>query len=333
MAKIDLTEKENFMMAYNHGIPAWVPNFEDAYCPLPGSCINNKGVPGVGGPDMFGSKWICTKETEWMATPDPKAPPVIEDITEWKDVIHFPKMSEMDWEGAAARDLANADRNKMIVVTGMEGNYNRLGALMGTTEALMAMIEEPEAVYEWFDAYTNFKCEHIKMYAKYYKPDIYINPDDICFNAGCMFSRRTYEELIKPFEMRLGQTAIDCGMIVEHHLCGKCEDLIPDILETGATIWQTAQPVNDLLLIKEKYGDRLLINGGWNSIGPHNSANVTEEELRQEVRNMLDKYAKDGNYSLFQVIIGDPSDPRTDFRHFWVRDECKKYSMQMYGTI
>ncbi|MBE6018478.1 MAG: hypothetical protein E7233_12900 [Lachnospiraceae bacterium] len=333
MAKIDLTEKENFMMAYNHGIPAWVPNFEDAYCPLPGSCINNKGVPGVGGPDMFGTKWICTKETEWMATPDPKAPPVLEDITEWKDVIHFPKMSEMDWEGAAARDLAYADRTKMISVSGMEGNYNRLGALMGTTEALMAMIEEPEAVYEWFDAYTNFKCEHIKMYAKYYKPDIYINPDDICFNAGCMFSRKTYEELIKPFEMRLGQTAIDCGMIVEHHLCGKCEDLIPDILETGATIWQTAQPSNDLLMIKEKYGDRLLINGGWNSIGPHNFADVTEEVLRQEVRNMLDKYAKDGNYSLFQVIIGDPSDPRTNLRHFWVRDECKKYSMQMYGTI
>lgn len=328
----DVTQKENFLMAWRHEKPLWVPNFEDAYCPVAGSCINNKGVPGVGGPDMFGQVWICTKETEWMATPDPTVPPIIEDITEWKDVISFPKMEELDWEGAAARDLAHADRSKMIVATGMEGNYNRLQGLMGTSEALIAMLEEPEAVYEFFDAYSAFKCEHIKMYAKYYQPDIYINPDDICFGTGSMFSRDMYEELIKPFEIRLAKTAIDCGMLVEHHLCGKCEQYIPDIIETGATIWQTAQPVNDLVKIKEQYGDRLLLNGGWNSIGDHNLPGATEEQVRSAVRECIDKYGKDGNYALFPVILGDPKDPNTADRHAWVRDECTRYSMKLYGT-
>ena len=333
MSKLDITEKENFMMAYNHGIPVWVPNFEDAYCPLPGSCLNNNGVPGVGGPDMFGTYWLCNAQSEWKPALDSSKPPVIEDITEWKDVITFPEITEADWEKAAEKDLANVDRTKMVCVTGMEGNYTRLCALMGTMEALIAMLEEPEAVYEFFDAYTNFKCEHIKMYAKYYKPDIYINPDDVCSGQGSMFSRAMYDELIKPFEMRLGHTALDCGLIVEHHLCGKCEQYIPDIIETGATIWQTAQPVNDLMMIKEKYGDRLLIHGGWNSIGPHNLPGATEEMVRQEVRNMLDKYAKDGNYALFQVIIGNPDDPNTADRHRWVRDESRNYSMKMYGSI
>ena len=71
----------------------------------------------------------------------------------------------------------------------------------------------------------------------------------IHFGSGSshiFFSKAMYDELIHPYEVMLRRTAVDCGLIVEHHVCGMAESLIPDIIETGATIWQTAQVMNDL---------------------------------------------------------------------------------------
>ncbi len=254
-----MTERENFLIAYHHGKPAWMPNFYDAYAPVGASVLNNQGDYMKGGKDMFGAKWICTKDTGWQAIPDPSYH-VLDDITQWKKYIEFPDLDSMDWENAAKRDLAHVDRKEKIVACfGMEGNFNRLQSLMGTCEALIALLEEPEAVYEFFEAYTRFKMKTIEKIARYYQPDIYVNGDDVCSGSGLFFSKSIYDQLIKPFEIMLGKTAVNCGLIVEHHVCGKAEAIIPDIIETGATIWQTGQVMNDLNKIKAEYGDRLLI--------------------------------------------------------------------------
>lgn len=57
-----MTERENFLIAYHHGKPAWMPNFYDAYAPVGASVLNNQGDYMKGGKDMFGAKWICTKD-------------------------------------------------------------------------------------------------------------------------------------------------------------------------------------------------------------------------------------------------------------------------------
>jgi hypothetical protein len=141
-----------------------------------------------------------------------------------------------------------------------------------------------------------------------------------------MFSRKVYDELFKPFEIMLGKRAVECGMIVEHHLCGQCEAIIPDIIETGATIWQTAQSMNDLVKIKENHGDKLIIHGGWNSYGPCNFPTVTDEELRAETCRCIDEYASGGSYMLFAIVVGPMDDPDTIRRRKIVTDECRRYS-------
>lgn len=121
-----MTERENFLIAYHHGKPAWMPNFYDAYAPVGASVLNNQGDYMKGGKDMFGAKWICTKDTGWQAIPDPSYH-VLDDITQWKKYIEFPDLDSMDWENAAKRDLAHVDRKEKIVACfGMEGNFNRL---------------------------------------------------------------------------------------------------------------------------------------------------------------------------------------------------------------
>jgi len=325
----EITERENFFLVYNHQKPAWTPNFFECYAGMGSSLLNNTGEYMKGGKDMFGVQWLCTEDTGWQPIPDPHFH-LIEDITEWKDYIEFPDLDAVDWEGAAERDMARIDRNEKVVACfGMEGNFNRLQSLMGTTEALIAMLEEPEAVAEFFEAHTRFKCETIKKIAKYYKPDIYVNGDDVCSATNTFFSKAMYDELIHPYEVMLGRTAVNCGLIVEHHLCGKAENLIPDIIETGATIWQTAQVMNDLNKIEKEYGDKLLLHGGWDSAGPHNADGCTEEEVRSATRTALDKYMGEGHFMLFPIVLGDPSRPDIAQRRSWIMDECKNYSMSL----
>ena len=325
-----MTERENFFLVYNHQKPAWIPDFFSSYGPMGASVLNNQGEYMKGGKDMFGCEWICTEDTGWQAIADPnKHIMTIDDIVDWKKFVEFPDLDAMDWEGAAERDLSRIDRDEQIVACfGMEGNFNRLQAMMGTCDALIAMIEEPEAVAEFFEAHTKFKMKTIEKIAKYYKPDIYVNGDDVCSGDGLFFSKAMYNELIKPFEMMLGKTAVDCGMIVEHHCCGNCEAIIEDIIETGATIWQTAQPMNDLKAIEEKYGDRLLIHGGWDSTGEHNYEGCTEDQVRSAVRTAIDEYANTGHFMLFPVVMGDRERKDIQDRMFWIQDECRNYSME-----
>ena len=325
-----MTERENFFKVYNHERPEWTPCFFTAYQPMGSSLLNNQGEYLKGGEDMFGVKWLVTQDTGWQAIPDPQFH-LIEDITEWKSIIEFPDLEAMDWEAAANRDLKGINRNeKVLCLFGMEGNFNRLQSLMGVCEAMIAMMEEPEAVYDFFKAHTEFKMKTIEKIAQYYKPDIYVNGDDVCSSDGLFFSKKMYDELIKPFEIMLGQKAVSLGMIVEHHLCGKAEMLVPDIIETGATIWQATQSMNDIVEIQKRYRDKLLIHGGWDSYGPHNFDGCTEEEVRTEVRRCIDTYGNDGHYTLFPIAMGDTEDPVIRTKRDWINDECRKYSEKKF---
>jgi len=115
---------------------------------------------------------------------------------------------------------------------------------------------------------------------------------------------------------------------VEHHICGNCEAVIEDIIDSGATIWQTAQTMNDLVTLEKKYGDRILIHGGWDSTASYNANGCTEESVRAGVRESIDKYMGDGHFMLFPVVLGDRAKPDIAARVHWIADECTLYSKE-----
>lgn len=330
-----MTERENFFKVYNHEKPEWIPNFFTAYSPMGCSLLNNQGEYLKGGKDMFGVEWLCTEDTGWQAIPDPhKHIMEIDDIVNWRDFVKFPDLDAMDWEAAAARDLQFVDKeNRVFALFGMEGNFNRLQSMMGTCDALIAMLEEPEAVADFFEAHSKFKMKTIEKIAQYYKPDIYVNADDVCSADGLFFSKQMYDELIKPFEKMQAQKALECGMIVEHHVCGNCEAIIEDIIDTGATIWQTAQPMNDLVEMEKKYGDKILIHGGWDSTAPYNYNGCNEEDVRAGVRESIDQFAGNGHYMLFPVVMGDRGRQDIQDRMQWISDECTNYSKEVLKKL
>ena len=86
-----------------------------------------------------------------------------------------------------------------------------------------------------------------------------------------------------------------------------------------------AQSMNDVQAVQEKYGDKIMIHGGWEPFGEHNYEGCTEEQVRAEVRRCIDSYGRNGHYALFPVIMGDPDDESIQKRREWVTDECHKY--------
>ena len=328
-----LTEKENLRLVHQRKIPQWIPqNFAavQLFCP---SCYQPHGAPWQGGTDLFGAKWIVEANAPTGAIPDPRFHiiPDVEDLPNWRDFITLPDVEAMDWAGAAQRDLAGFDReNKMLCTDVMDGNFNRLQALMGTCETLIAMLEEPEAVLDFFDYHTNLKIQMLDKIMEYYHPDIIINGDDICSSDGLFFSRELYETMIKPFEQRFADAVKRYdGVILQHHVCGKCEDIIPDIIGYGTQVIEPLQPgMNDVMKMKQLYGDKVIFNGGWDSYGPHNEATASEEEVRAEVRRLIDAYCQDGSFIIYGGILIDTSNGWDRFNEMndWVFDETRKHS-------
>ena len=330
-----LTEKENLRLVHQRKIPQWIPqNFAavQLFCP---SCYQPHGAPWQGGTDLFGAKWIVESNAPTGAIPDPRFHiiPDVEDLPNWRDFLTLPDVDAMDWAAAARRDCAGFDRqNKMLCTDVMDGNFNRLQAIMGTCEALIAMLEEPEAVLDFFDYHTDLKIKMLGKIMDHYRPDIIINGDDVCSSDGLFFSRELYDTFIKPFEQRFADAVKQYDVVLQHHVCGKCEDIIPDIIGYGTHVIETMQPgMNDIVKMKRLYGDKVIFNGGWDSYGPHNEATASEEEVRAEVRRIVDEYCYDGSFIIYGGILIDTSNGWDRFNEMndWVFDETRKYSSAM----
>ena len=206
---------------------------------------------------------------------------MLEDITKWRDVIKAPSLEGIDWETMAKKQIeaSGIDRTQTALAFNMHmGYFQQLMALMGFTEGLCAMFEEPEEVYALLDYICDFYCKVRDNIIAYYKPDVFTMMDDTAAWANPFISLDMYRRLILPFHERQSQWARDNGIPITMHNCGKCECFLDDLVGIGVNLWEPAQTCNDLVGIKKKFGNRLVIAGGWDSqdyLGP----DVTDEEI------------------------------------------------------
>ena len=114
-----MTEKENVQVALEGGIPEHTPLFWNGGQLMVSSVIGNMPVPGTAeGYDWWGVHWTACEEACGAFAPTAGRPPVITDITRWREQVKVPDISGIDWEAAAARDTAHLDPNKVTIFTG-----------------------------------------------------------------------------------------------------------------------------------------------------------------------------------------------------------------------
>jgi hypothetical protein len=266
--------------------------------------VNEKGER-IGGYDLWGVRWIIENSGNAPREPFPVTdPPLLEDITKWKETIKIPDVYAQDWEGGAKRELANYDGTKVLYYFDTEGLFNRLTDLMGMENALCALIEEPEACYKFFSAAADYKIKIIECAAKYLKPDVFSYMDDMASANALLMSPNTYRKLIKPHHERIIKAIRSHGMIAEQHTCGRCEEIIDDFVEIGAQVWHPAQAVNDVAGIQKRYAGKLVIAGGADSQGACFQETGTFEEGVKEARRCIDTYAPLRGYLMHPPMFG-----------------------------
>lgn len=335
-----LTPKENFLNAINHKETERVPVMlvdcaVVGFGGFPGPWIE-KGPLG-GGYDGFGVRWVNPASGGGAPIPAPNEHVLdLDDILNWKEIVKFPDLEAIDWEEMANAEfkMIPIDRNLQAVEFGCgNGVFERLAALMGFEHALMALIEEPEACYELMEAITDYKIEFAKKVKKYYDPDLFTNYDDIATERGLFMSPETYRQLIKPHHKRLNDAVRELGMIPVQHTCGYCEQVVEDFIETGAEVWTSVQPTNDIVSLQKKYGDRFVFMGGFDTNGAPAQEGASWEVVTEEIRRCIDIYGAQPGFIFFGYILQNTLDPqkkRAALMPFF--QEVAKYSREGAAT-
>ncbi len=327
-----LTPKENYLRMLRGEIPEFVPSYiEPANEMIADELLAPVMAPNGPVVTVYGVEYIGSREINWGALPTP-GKVILRDITKWRDVIKNPDLSGRDWEAYYKKALEGKDReNKTLSVHG--GDYFlTLVSFMGFEGALISLYEEPEEVKALLEYVSEFYLEVMKRQIQYCKPDIYNLMDDDSALKSPFFSPEMYREFFKPLHKKHCDLALENGMLIERHDCGRCEDFIDDWLELGIRGWNPAQTVNNLPLIKKKYAGRLALAGCWDNQGPLGSPDVPDDTLREALEKYVSTFAPGGGFVYMPMVGGKPDDPRVrhkmdiirDYYYSTVRDYYKK---------
>ena len=251
---------------------------------------------------------------------------VIKDMTKWRDYVKFPEIpSDLDWE-SSRKQAEEVDRTeKLVMAATFRGLFERLHCLTTFENALVYMYTEPDACYEFFGAYTDWKLQVAELICDYIKPDVIHSHDDWGSKDAPFFSPDKFKELLAPHYERLYAYYKKRGVLVQHHSDCFIQGFEKHLVDVGADMWQGALPENDILQMVENTDGKLLMLGGLDqgTIDKLQSE-ISEEAVRAHVRAAIDKYAPCGAWL---PCIGG-----IECLNAWVNpiviDECNKYGAE-----
>ena len=303
-----LSKRENAILAYEGEKTEYVPCFFDSCQIIPGGSSLEFPEAGKPGYDGYGVHQTPTESTGGMFTPTPTVTPVLnsDNITDWKSIVKFP-----DYKNLPHEEIAKALSSEMHLdpdnyVQDMfvaNGIFERLHFLMGFEEAMMALMTEPEAVYELVGAIADKKIEYMEYAAKYFKPDYFTYLDDYAFGGGLLMDKDTFRSIFKPHLARIVEAAGKNGLKFKQHCCGKMQDLLDDFLDIGITRFDPVQPVNDIPAMRKRAGKNICIMGGLDVQNVIDRDDVTDEQIEKEVRRCCECYGKDGGYIIYGASL------------------------------
>ncbi len=332
-----VNRRENALTALRGEKTEFVPCFFDAFQLTPPDLMLESppiidGIPQAG-LDGFGVHQTPTQSADGAFTPTFGVPPVLTDVTEWKKQVRFPdygQFSDYDWRRSAAAVETRIDRGEYVIDTfSSKGMFERMHALMGFEQTMIALMEEPEACAELAGAIADHKIRQIELVGRYYKPDYYTYMDDYSHKLGLFMSQSLFRTVFKPQLKRIVDATHANGMMFRLHCCGKMESLLDDFLELGITAFDPVQPFHDIPAMKKKTLGRAGLMGGLDVQGVVDLEGAPEEQIRAEVRRCIDAYAADGGYVLYgaSIFMRSIRERQPGGKIWAVIDECRRYGI------
>ena len=290
-----ITPRENFIRFFRNEPVQWTPSSRDILRFDPDIIPDNIARGAVnearkytpeqyGGSDMFGVPWIYVPAERGSI--EPPGYTMLDDISNWEEVIRFPDLDSWDWEGAALRNKEYLNTDKLIDSTIYTGFFERLISFLGFEEAAIAMIDEDaeDDIHRLFSRLSDLYIEIIRRMHQYFHTEhIYLH-DDWGSQKSTFFSVQRHEEMIVPYLRKVASAAHEMGVFVEMHSCGCISTLIPNLISTGIDSWRGQPKVNDKYQLVKAYGKQFKF--GVEIVAPDHP--VTDDEAE----NMASEFAR-----------------------------------------
>ena len=322
-----LTKRENYLIAAKGDKPEWVPSFtEDTNVFVTPAWARDEN-----GFDKLGVKWV-KDESGAGFMPDPRCV-AMKDIADWKNIVHLDNPADWDWEKLAS-DFFNGptyDPDKVNIAMANTGGLFLLPInMMGWVDGLCAIYDDPEAHAEFEEYLCDYLCKLIHYIGKYIHPDIIFSGDDVAAANGPLISLETWNECYKKLFARVADAIHETGALAEFHCCGNCDFLIEEFINCGYDICQLPVPNDALIADKKRFGNRLVITGGWERHGEAGLPGATEDVVRKSVHTAIDTFGADGALIFWDGgIIGESEESKQKLA--WVMDELHKYGREVYA--
>ena len=165
-----------------------------------------------------------------------------------------------------------------------------------------------EAYADYVNAYADWRISLFEPMKEYLDIDFVMMHDDWGNEKAMFMSPEMWRQYYKEPERRMAKAAHDLGMHYMHHSCGYITPIVGDLVEIGVDSWHSVQPNNDLHMLKQEYGSKIIFAG---CVSPKatDRADSTEEEIRAEVRRVIDDLGRGGGLMassavMFSVVPG-----------------------------
>ena len=330
-----LTAKQNFLETLKpDGNPDRLSACYTALQPIGGDpvfqFVRGNRVRGTDSYDRWGT-FISFPEDQPAAVPivTPQNQ-VVQDIEQWEKYVKVPDLvanCSEGWEIAKANKAA-IDQNEYLTMTVMgTGIFEQLHMLMTFEDSLCNLSIYPDEMHALIDVITEYRLQYMKLIVENLHPDAIVSHDDWGSENSMMMSPDTWREFFKAPYKKLYDYLHENGVMVIHHADSFLEPIVEDMVEIGIDVWQGVLPSNDIVKLSEQLGGRMAMMGGIRSV--IDRVDATEDEIRTEVRNCLEKYGHLRNF-IPGITYGGPG---TLFPHVEpiVIDEIDRWNKAHYG--
>lgn len=172
--------------------------------------------------------------------------------------------TRVDWEGAR-QGLADARAKGLFTYLGWGPGFTKFCNMVSPERCLMAMVEDPDWVRDMFMTDARV-CAAIaeEVLGRGLEVDAGWIFDDLGFKLKGFFSPATYRELLMPAHKLICDVFKSRGKPMILHSCGYVTEFVPLFIEAGFDCLQPLEVKagNDLVALKQQYGDRLAFMGG-----------------------------------------------------------------------
>lgn len=285
-----ITPKENMLRMLRGEKPLWVPNQTLENNALQPLVMDDARARNFGGKDWFGIEWEYEPLTRAaMVKPGTRR---LDDITNWK-TLELPDLWAIDWEkDYKERYEGKISQDRLTYFIIVNGFFERTADLTSFEDAFCYLLEEPEALTEFYDRLAEWHIELIKIAKEYYHTDMILFHDDMGTQISTFFSPQIYKELFLPQYKKVTKAAHDMGMYICLHSCGCIGSLMPLIIEAGFDAWEGQDSSNDKKAIMDQYGKELAQCTLF--VIP---ADMSDEEAVAEVHKRVDELGVSGRFA------------------------------------